>query len=283
MRRTSLRGSLEVPRSGIPGYPEPGLRSFGDIDLLVRRQDYDHPLALLCAHGARRRSPEPRRGFYRRCGKGVCLETSHDLEIDLHRTFVAGPFGLAIDTDALFGTGSNFSLGGHVFEGLDPAAQFLDASFQAALGDVQPRVVALRDIAQMMLDSALDSARVQELCRKWRCGIVVQRAIQLADDAFTLDAMPEVMRWTPSYEATSFERRALQAYVGADRSYARQTVAGLHALRGFRAKTTYAATLRVPTRAYMRVRDGSYLRRAGRAFRVLRDDRAGRRQHASRP
>jgi hypothetical protein len=258
-------------------YAEPGLRSFSDIDLLVAPQDYDDALALLSAHGNRRRYLEPRQGFDRRFGKGVCLKTPSGLEIDLHRTFVAGPFGLAIDTDALFAKSTSFSLGGRALEGLDPEARFLDACFQAAL-DAEPRLVALRDVAQMTVCSGLDAARVQKLCGKWRCGIVVQRAVRLAWDAFALDNTPEVVRWARDHKPTGFERQALRAYVGGDRSYAGQAVAGLRALRGFRAKVAYATKLLVPTRPYVRTRDGGYLRRARRAFRLVVDDRFARRQ-----
>jgi GNAT superfamily N-acetyltransferase len=262
-------------------YPEPGLRSFGDIDLLVAPRDYDTAVTLLCSQGARRRYPEPRHGFDRRFGKGVCLETPSGLEIDLHRTFVAGPFGLAVNTDMLFGSSTKFSLGGQVLDGLDPEGRFLDACFHAALGDEHRRLVPLRDVAQMTICAGLDAARVRELCRVWRCGIVVQRAIGLAWDAFALDTTNEVVRWAREHECSAFERQALQAYVGSDSSYARQTVAGLWALHSVRAKVAYAAALLVPTRPYVRTRDGGYGRRAGRAVRLFLDDRARGRQQAS--
>ena len=255
-------------------YPAPGLRSFADVDLLVASRDYDAALALLCAHGARRRYQEPRKGFDRRFGKGVCLEIPGGLglEIDLHRTFVAGPFGLSVDTDALFENSTRFVLGGQELYALDPEARFLDSCFHAALGREQPRLVALRDVAQMVLCSSLDADRVRERCRAWRCGIVVQRAVGLAWDAFALVDTPEVVRWARSHECSLFERRALHAYVGSDRSYPRQAVAGLHAVRGVRDKARYATALLVPNRTYVRIREGSYRRRVRRALRLFREE-----------
>jgi hypothetical protein len=255
-------------------YLEPGLRSFADVDLLVASRDYDAALAMLCAHGGRRRYQEPRKGFDRRFGKGVCLEIPGGigLEIDLHRTFVAGPFGLAVDTDALFENSTRFVLGGQELYGLDPEARFLDSCFHAALGRKQPRLVALRDVAQMTLCSPLDVDQVRERCRAWRCGVVVQRAIDLAWDAFALVDTPEVVRWARSHECSLFERRALHAYVGSDRSYARQAVAGLHAVRGVRDKARYATALLVPNRTYVRIREGSYRRRVRRALRLFREE-----------
>jgi hypothetical protein len=255
-------------------YLEPSLRSFADVDLLVASRDYDAALAQLCADGARRRYQEPRKGFDRRFGKGVCLEIPGGLglEIDLHRTFVAGPFGLAVDTDALFENSTRFVLGGQELYGLDPEARFLDSCFHAALGRKEPRLVALRDVAQMILCSSLDADRVRERCRAWRCGIVVQRAVGLAWGAFALLDTPEVVRWAHSHECSLFERRALRAYVGSDRSYAGQAVAGLQAVHGVRDKARYATALLVPNRAYVRIREGSYRRRVRRALRLFREE-----------
>jgi hypothetical protein len=253
-------------------YPEPGMRSFGDIDLLVADRDYDSAVAKICEYGARRRYEEPRQGFDRRFGKGVCLETPNSLEIDLHRTLVAGPFGLAVDTEALFDRATPFALGGETLDGLDPEARFLDACFHAALKEKQQRLVAVRDVAQMVLCAELATARVQELCHAWRCGVLVRRAIALAWNGFAIDAAPDIVVWARAYEPTKLEWQALHSYVGADRSYARQAVAGLHALHGFRARIRYAAALLVPTREYVRARDGGYLRRARRGVRLLADD-----------
>ncbi|MFL6241745.1 MAG: nucleotidyltransferase family protein, partial [Acidimicrobiia bacterium] len=273
---------LKGPAIAHAVYPEPGLRSFGDIDLLVQKRDYDAALTVLCARGARRRDPQSLAdAFNRRFGKGVTLEAPGGVEIDLHRMFVAGPFGLAVDTNALFRSSTKFSVGGYELEGLDPEARFLHACFHAAIGDAQPGLVALRDVAQMTLCSRLDAARVRELCEAWRCGIVVQRATGLAWDVFELHSTPEVVRWAREHEPTRFERQALLGYVGADRSHARQAVAGLQAIRGFRAKVSYAATLLVPTRPYVRTGKRTYLRRAGRALRLFLADRSERRRHAS--
>jgi hypothetical protein len=277
----AVRASTRVlrgPAVAHTDYPDPGLRSFGDIDVLVSNDDYDTAVALLCAGGGRRRYPEPRHGFDSRFGKGVCLELPSGLEIDLHRTFVAGPFGLAIDTNSLFGSEARFSLGGHELSALDREGRFLDACFHAALGAKRPRLVPLRDVAQMTLAPELDVARLTELCRQWRCGIVVQRAVGLAWDEFGLCATTDVVRWARQYEGSTFERQALFSYVGENPRYARQALAGMRALRGWRDKVAYAAKLGVPRRAYVRSRDGSYLRRARRAFRLFLHERAQRRE-----
>ena len=89
---------------------------------------------------------------------------------------------------------------------------------------------------EMILCAPLDAERVRARCRAWRCGVVVQRAVGLAWDAFVLDATPEILRWAHSQESSEFEQRALGAYVSADRSYASQAVAGLQAVRKSRVR-----------------------------------------------
>jgi len=255
-------------------YPVPGLRSFGDVDLLVPGEHYDAAIHVLCALGARRRYPEPRLGFDRRFGKGVCVETPDGYEIDVHRTFVAGPFGLAVNTDELFATGATFHVADRVLDCLDLEGRFIHACFRASLGGTEPRLVSLRDVAQIALHTVVDADAVRDRCARWRCGIVVQYATRLAWETFGLSADPELVRWARRYEPSPFERRALRAYLGPKRSYARQAVAGLQAVRGMRAKGAYARALLVPDAAYVRDRDGSYLRRLGRSVRLLVDGRA---------
>jgi Uncharacterised nucleotidyltransferase len=255
-------------------YREPGLRSFADVDVLVDSRGYDAALALLCAHGARRRYQEPRKCFKRRFGKGVCPRSRvpSASRSTCTWTFVAGPFGLAVDTGTLFESSTTFRLGGQELRGLDPEPRFLDSCFHAALGRKQPRLVDLRDVAEMILCAPLDAERVRARCRAWRCGVVVQRAIGLAWDAFALASTPEVVRWARSQERSEFEQRALRAYVSADRSYASQAVAGLQAVRSPRAKVRYATALLVPNRAYVRIREGSYRRRVRRALQLFREE-----------
>jgi hypothetical protein len=267
---------LKGPAVAHTVYPDPGLRSFGDVDLLVPARDYDAALIALTAGGTRRRHAEPRRGFDRRFGKGACLETPEGLELDLHRTFVAGPFGLSVETEELFATGCAFSLGGRCLVGLDREARFIHACFHAALGDAVPRLVALRDVAEMALHSDVGLARTQELCDRWRCGIVVQRAARLAWDMFAITVVPDLVEWSWRHEPSAFEQRSLEAYVGPRRSYARQAVAGLWAVRGLASKAAYVSALLAPTAPYVRARDGGYVRRLRRAAGLFRDELAER-------
>ena len=93
-------------------YAEPCLRSFGDVDLLVRTADYERACALLGRLGHERQRPEPRPGFEARFGKGSVHRHPDDrIEVDLHRTLVLGPFGLWIDPEELIDTARDLRAG----------------------------------------------------------------------------------------------------------------------------------------------------------------------------
>ena len=94
--------------------------------------------------------PELRPGFDERFGKEVMLRAD-GLELDLHRIFVEGALGLSIDTDDLFAPPYRFALGGEELEALPMPQRLLHACYAAALGDWPPRLMSLRDVAQLVL------------------------------------------------------------------------------------------------------------------------------------
>ncbi|MBA3621797.1 MAG: hypothetical protein H0W51_05695 [Euzebyales bacterium] len=63
--------------------------------------------------GYRRSWPQLRPGFDRRFGKGAPLRRDEGWELDLHRTFVMGPFGLTVDLDGLFASSRRSGSGPH--------------------------------------------------------------------------------------------------------------------------------------------------------------------------
>ena len=105
---------LKGPSFAHLDYPDPALRFFGDIDLLVRSEDFDRAGSVLRDAGYERRYREVRAGFDRRFGKGACFVDANRREIDLHRTFVMGPFGLTVDLDEIWSATDTFAVRGTV-------------------------------------------------------------------------------------------------------------------------------------------------------------------------
>lgn len=74
-------------------YPDPSLRVYADVDLLVRSQRFDDAVAALTEAAYERRYQQVRAGFDRRFGKGASFTGSAHRGLDLHRTFVMARTG----------------------------------------------------------------------------------------------------------------------------------------------------------------------------------------------
>jgi hypothetical protein len=242
---------LKGPAFAHLDYPDPSLREFSDIDLLVRSEQYDDAVTAFASAGYRRRYEEVRAGFDRRFGKGASFKGPDDREIDLHRTFVMGPFGLTIVLADLWATDASFRLAGRTFTTLDADQRFLHACFHAALGDFRVRLVPLRDVATMLqrAHDPVDLDRARSLSRRWRADVVVARAVRLAWEAFALPETPFTL-WAESYRPRRHEERALRAYLDPAMGYAARSYTALRALPGIRAKAGFAFALAFPGRGY---------------------------------
>ncbi len=251
-------------------YPDPSWRAYGDVDLLVGSDQLDDAIAALIAAGGRRTVPEIHPGFDRRFGKGACIVRPDAIQIDVHRTFAAGPFGLTIDLSKLFTDITPFVLGDRMLSALDRESRFLHACYHAALGDSIPRLTALRDVAQLSLANPLELDTALDRARAWRAESVVARAVTLSWDALGLEPSP-LSRWAGSYQPDRFEARSLRAYTSDARSYATQTAAGVAAIPGLTAKAAYVRALVFADRGHVAARDGGYTKRIRRGWRALRN------------
>ncbi|HEY5014972.1 MAG TPA: nucleotidyltransferase family protein [Acidimicrobiia bacterium] len=260
---------LKGPSVAHVDYPEAALRSFGDLDLLVRGADFAGAVAVLEADGGRRAVPELRRGFDHRFGKGATISMPGRLEVDLHRTFVAGPLGMMIDLDGLFETSTGFVLGDRLLVGLGTEERFLHACVHAALGR-PTRLNSLRDIAQMALAGELDLARVYGLADSWRARAVLARAVSLAWTVLDISDSVALSAWAARYRPGPEDRRLLAAYIGGDRSYTRQAIATFRVIPRRRDKVAYARSLLFPERPYLEARNSRRLDHVRRGSTHLR-------------
>ena len=242
---------LKGPAFAHLDYSDPALRSFGDIDLLVRSEDYDAAVAALTAAGFERKYKEVRAGFDHRFGKGACLKGPNGHELDLHRTFVMGPYGLTLDLEEVWGSADRFQLAGRTFETLNADQRFLHACYHAALGSTRVRLTPLRDLAGMLQRSVntIDVDRALELSGRWQSTAVVARAVSLAWELFALPDDP-LARWARNFSPSDRDRQALRTYLDPDMGYAARSYAALQAVQGVRAKVAFAWALAVPDRHY---------------------------------
>jgi hypothetical protein len=244
-------------------YADPSWRVGADIDLLVPADQLAAAVAAgVGVLGGEQALPELRPGFDREFGKESMVRVG-PYELDLHRTFVTGPFGLMIELDELFGDSTPVQIGGSEVHALGPVHQFLHACYNTALGDYPVRLCAVRDLllCRQLLDIDLDE--VIATARRWRGTAVVQRAATLVIDV----AGPEVGAGFIQLAALPVPRREawlLRSYLTPARSYSRP-LASLAVIRGVRPRLRYARAIVAPSAAYLRERgwtQGSHLSRA---------------------
>ncbi len=271
---TALQGAgvetrvLKGPAIAHRFYDDPGLRSFGDGDILVRGEQFDATIETLTRAGFRRRFDAPRRFFDRRFVKAVALVADDDLELDVHRALTPGPYGVLFDADEIFRTPpDHVEVGGRSLRCLGTELAFAQACAHAVLGDPEPRLVSLRDIAQLAY-GYLDTRRAVEVFRRFRAEIVAHRAVELVERVLGISLPDDFAEWR-EYAGSRADRSRLSSYSGREPRYAAQAAATFWVLPSLRERVAYASALAFPGRDYLRDHDRSYTRRIGRGAALL--------------
>ena len=257
-------------------YPNPSLRTFGDLDLIVHGSQLADARHHLVHHFDGTDSlPEVRPGFDSEFTKDVMIRVD-GIEVDLHRTLASGPFGLRIPVEELFEDPTSFTLAGTEVLTLPAVPTFLQVCFNAALGDVPPRLMSLRDVAQVQRVFGLTPVDVLPTAKRWGCEAVVAHAVDACWQ--TLELTPVgLSEWATTFTPGRLDTRLLAASISENRSYTRQ-LAALTAVRGMGAKARYLRAILTPSKEYLAARGwhrGSHLRRAVRQLRQAQPPRRG--------
>ncbi|MFW6033591.1 MAG: DegT/DnrJ/EryC1/StrS family aminotransferase, partial [bacterium] len=261
---------LKGPAVAHLDYPDPALREFGDLDLLIRPADLDRAIGLLSRYGFTRRFPEPRPGFDRRFTKSVSVADPGGVELDLHRTFASGGFGLRVHVDALWDAPAAwFEVGGRELPALGPDERFLHACYHAVLGNSPPRLVPLRDVAELLVRRAPNPDRVRDLAASWRGEAVVAHAVRAAWATLRLTARAELSDWAAGFAPLPAEYRELRRATSPTYSYPVQALDTARAVRGPRNRLAYLSALAFPRRSYLRGRHPGFVSRTRHAIAEL--------------
>jgi Uncharacterised nucleotidyltransferase len=235
-------------------YPDPSWRTFNDADLLVRGSDIDRLVAVLASAGHERELPERRAGFDRRFGKDITVYGPNQVQLDLHRTFAVGVYGLRQRVDDLWLDSTPFVLGGRTVHALVAEDRLLHACFAAVFGGRHPRVALLRDIAQLLARYDLDADLVMRRSHRWRCVPVVTAAVHAAFEALgALPASP-VVDWATAQPTRRRDRALLRAYPIFGGSHPLASLSGIVAAGGLRDTLAYLGGLFRPDAEYRRAR-----------------------------
>jgi hypothetical protein len=193
-------------------YPQPEMRSYGDVDVLVRPQQIDHAVQVLVEHGLERLYPAPAAGWDRRWAKGITFRTCDGTELDLHRTFATPPLGLRLDTDDLWSSAQGFAVADRHVLALSRELRLLNAAFSAAVGDTVASWPTLRDIAQLATHPDLDVGRVRDLAHRSGATAVLASAVTTAWAGLRIADVTALSAWAERYQPTERERRELALY-----------------------------------------------------------------------
>ena len=235
-------------------YPDPSWRPFGDLDLLVRTQDWRTACAILAELGFRRELPEPAAGFDERFGKAATHMGPDGQQLDLHRALVLGPFGIWIRPEQLFDEVTTFHLGGRTFQRLTDTALLLHAAVHASLGWAEPLPIPLRDVAQIALTGDLDREHLRALVREWRLAAVLEDSFAAVEQQFGVTLSDQVIE-AQGLRPTKRERRVLAGY-RKSRGVGGVPLSMVTAVPGVRNKVAYVRSLVMPSRDFMVARAG---------------------------
>jgi hypothetical protein len=201
---------LKGAGSALALYDQPAQRLYGDVDLLVDGTDFDRAADLVAAAGGQRHTPDPRPGFVARFGKSATFDLDGAWEVDLHRTFALGPFGLAAGRHDLFAEGRvAVPVGGRSVPAPGPATALIAASLHSVLPSDPRRLVPLRDVAELLRPPRVVAARAVELSVRWGVAVVVAAAVEAASNLYRLPAWSPLQGWAATYEPSARERRWL--------------------------------------------------------------------------
>ncbi|MDC1302055.1 nucleotidyltransferase family protein [bacterium] len=191
-----------------------------------------------------------------------------EFELDLHRTFVTGPFGLTIDLDELFASRTEINIGTRPLLALSAEHQFLHACYNVALGDYPVRLCSVRDLLLCLQHLDVDLDKIVAIAARWNGTAVVQRAAAVAIE--TVGA--QVAAGFIELHALTVPRREqwlMGSYLTTARSYSRP-LASLAVIPGLRPRLRYARAIVAPSAEYLKSRGWTASSHLQRALRRLR-------------
>jgi Uncharacterised nucleotidyltransferase len=168
-------------------YPDPLLRPFTDLDVLVPGDGLPHAISVFATYGYQRTRPEPAPGYDASVGKAVTLRHPGGVVIDLHRTLAAGNAGEGIDVYELVAERRHIPIGSHTVPAPSWEAHLVECALHAVVGDGLARPLSLRDIAEVAHHPSLEPVAAAELALRWQVAELVGIGLRAARDGLGLE------------------------------------------------------------------------------------------------
>jgi hypothetical protein len=168
-------------------YPEPGDRSYTDLDLLIDRRDFPRAVRVLEELGFRHHIHNWALAETMLAGEIQLSNAS--VTVDLHWHFHYSPLDrrpFAIDPQAMIERSRRVGISGVEAPTLDPVDTLLTLAFHAARSDGH-RLIWFKDIERSVTVAAPDLDELVRRCQEYRCGppvgTMLRRARRLLDAA----------------------------------------------------------------------------------------------------
>lgn len=194
-------------------YGDASLRSFRDVDVLIPSDGIDDAVGVLAGMGASRSSPELRPGFDRRFAKSVTMRLD-DVEVDVHRLLAPGPFGVWMRPNDLFVMKDHLDIAGTSIPTLDVTDHLIHACYHVALGQPEPVLANLVDVA-LLAQRDVDWERVGQTVSRWRGAAALKRCVELVEARLDTE-LPEQLADYRRATLTADERLAVGPYLSDD-------------------------------------------------------------------
>ncbi|HET8930300.1 MAG TPA: nucleotidyltransferase family protein, partial [Acidimicrobiales bacterium] len=213
-------------------YPDEQLRPTSDLDLLVHAEQVDHAVQVLESLGGVRTDPDPTPGWTRRVGKGATVALEEwNLEVDLHRILVWGPLGVRVAGEVLWDRTRPFDYLGTERSTLALEETLLHVCAHLLILGVT-RAREARDVAQLMVNPALDIERLLHVAQRWghESVLAVGVATAVRELALTEPALP-LVRWAQGHQVPRLDKVWLRAAQPEPRLHGLEQLGVLHELR----------------------------------------------------
>jgi hypothetical protein len=133
------------------------------------------------------------------------------------------------------------TLAGRALDTPSVEVHLLHGALHAALGDVEPRLGNLRDIALMVRRPDLDIDHVLGTARGWRCEAPIAQGIAAAE-ALGHAGTP-LTDWAIRYRPTAGDEKLLAAYAERQGRFRRQALASMRVLPNWSERIAYARSV----------------------------------------
>ena len=231
----------------------PSMRTFADIDLLIRSSDIDRAVLILEQRGAARPWSQRRPNWDRRFAKSVTMTFGDGIQFDLHRMLVDGVFGHRIPLERLFTSADAFEIGGVTFQTLGAVHRLLHSASHLLLGSSVPALMNLRDLAGYLGDDRLTPNLVVFEAQQWRGETVLALALdQVTKRVATIP--PIWAEWRSSFEPDQRDVNLIRRHRSEGSNFGRAKLDVLVELPALRDVAAYATALAWPSRQHLESR-----------------------------